>query len=307
MSKGPAAPGDLEGEGTAEYSSLEDVERGLARLERDFRERRDRRAIFATAYLVITRALQRRLSEGGFQDGEWVTRYAVRFGNMYRAALVDFERGDAAAVPKAWRLAFEAAAGGTGLVLQDLLLGVNAHINHDLALALDAATIDPDREGRYVDHTVVNEVLRATTDALQARIGELYAPLLGVLDLAGGALDEALGNFATSKAREHAWVGAVALANARDERERLGVRQGLDSQAAVLGKLILAPSLGHPWLPGALHHLEARTPWWTHLTVPDTERRLAEDTQMRGGPPATAEPSPGRPRGALPGPAGRRR
>jgi uncharacterized protein DUF5995 len=63
MGTSPAMPID------SDYESVEDVIEALGSLERGFRRGRDRRAIFATAYLVITRELKRRVDEGGFQDG----------------------------------------------------------------------------------------------------------------------------------------------------------------------------------------------------------------------------------------------
>ena len=259
----------------SDYESVEDVIQSLVTLEQVFRQGRDRRAIFATAYLVITKALKRRVDEGGFQDSAWVARYAVCFGNLYREALSAFERGDLESVPKAWRLSFETSVNGTGLVIQDLVLGINAHINHDLALALAEVGIDPNRPERHQDHTAVNLVLRATTDALQDRIGEMYAPILDLLDRATGSLDEALANFKVTKARENAWVAAVSLTNAQDEQESGVIRQNLNDRAAILARLILSPNLFYPWLLGALRHLENVTPWWTLLTVADTERRMA--------------------------------
>src|SRR5712691_9786574 len=127
------------------YQSIEDAIQRLAQLEQAFYDRRDRRAIFVTAYLNITRAVKLRVGENWFQDNAWVTRYAISFANLYRQALLAFERGDAESIPKAWKISFETSVNGTGLVMQDLVLGINAHINHDLSLALIEVSIDPER------------------------------------------------------------------------------------------------------------------------------------------------------------------
>ena len=299
---------DLEAESTAEYASLEDVERGLARLERDFRDRRDRRAIFATAYLVITRALRRRLTEGGFQDGEWVARYAVRFGNMYRAALIAYRagrHGGGAQRPGAWpsRPPGRHGAGAPGSAPG----GQRPH--------QPRPGPGPGRgDNRPGPGRAVTSTTRRSTRCCGRRqtpsrtaSGNCTPPCWASWTSPGAPSTRP---WATSPPPKRAstpgsalwpWPTPVTSGSAST------CRQGLDSQAAVLGKLILAPPLGHPWLPGALRHLEARKPWWTHLTVPATERRLAGDRRMRGGPPATAGPSPGDPGGAPPRPAGRRR
>ncbi len=250
------------------FTSLDDAYTGLARIEQTFRQRRDRRAIFCTAYLVITDAIRRNLAQQHFADRVWVERYTVCFANLYRQALLDFERQNLAAVPKSWRFSFETATGNRSLVIQDLVLGINAHINYDLAVALSEVGIDPDRQQRYADHNAVNEVLRAATNQLQDQICGVYAPILKVLDLAGGALDEDLVCFSVAKARDNAWISAVGLANARSDQERAAVRASLNDRSAVLARLILSPNPFYPWLFGALRHLENIKPWYNWLEAP---------------------------------------
>jgi hypothetical protein len=96
---------------------------------------------------------------------------------------------------------------------------------------------------------------------MQDRIGRLYAPILNLLDDVCDRLDEDIACFSVDKAREDAWMAAVALANARDDAERAMLRAGMNERSAVLARLILAPTLAHPWVVGALHHLETVTPW----------------------------------------------
>jgi Family of unknown function (DUF5995) len=72
------------------YQSIEDAVQRLAQLEQAFYDRRDRRAIFVTAYLNITRAVKLRVEENWFQDNPWVTRYDLSFANLYREALLAF-------------------------------------------------------------------------------------------------------------------------------------------------------------------------------------------------------------------------
>jgi hypothetical protein len=246
----------------AAYTSLADAVQGLTRLEDALRQRHDRRAIFATAYLVITTELHRKVEAGTFKDSAWAAQYAVIFANLYREALVTFEAGQLAAVPKAWQISFTTSLQNRALLIQDLVLGINAHINYDLALALTAVGIDPQRPARYHDHLAVNQVLHVATDRLQDQVCSIYAPILKVLDAAGGRVDELLANFSVIKARESAWLAAVALVNARDAEEQAALRANLNDRAAVLSRLILSPNPLYPWLIGALRHLERRTPWW---------------------------------------------
>lgn len=241
---------------TAAYRTLDDVVDGFGTLEQRFREAQDRRAIFLTLYGVVSDEMRTRAAAGVFQDHAWVHRYAVAFANLYRRALDDYDAGRVSDVPKAWRLCFDAAAAGTGLVLQDMFLGVNAHVNNDLPLALCAVGIGPDREARYRDHSAVNAVLAGVTERATERIAALYAPGVTSMDACAGQLDEIVSVFSLDVARESAWDAAVSLTNATNGFERGLAERLIGGRAAVMARLLLAPSR-NPLVMRACQHLEA--------------------------------------------------
>jgi hypothetical protein len=224
------------------YATLDDVVADLTALESRFRARGDRRAVFVTLYLVVSKEMRDRVARRAFLDPEWVHRYAVAFANLYRAALDAYDGRQTPAVPRAWRLCFDAAAAGGGFVLQHVLLGVNAHVNNDLPLALERISIDPDRGRRKQDHDAVNAVLGAVTERATTRLSALYAPGLTGLDEFAGEIDEMLSQFSLDVARDSAWEAAVALANARDGLEREMTSRAISLRAALLARLLLAPS-----------------------------------------------------------------
>jgi len=248
------------------YQTLDDVVLGLGRWEAELRARQDRRCMFLTLYGVVSSEMRSRVAAGAFEDPAWVHRYAVAFANLYRVAFETYDAGRHDDVPKSWRLCFDAAASGRTLVLQDVFLGVNAHVNHDLAYALSDVSIDPDRASRYRDHAAVNEVLGAVTDRATAALASLYAPRLTALDDCAGSLDEMLSMFSLQVARESAWESALGLANARAEVERGIVRTLIGSRAAVMSRLLLAPSIS-PKAIAACSRLEQGTPWLTLLAA----------------------------------------
>ena len=255
------------------YRTLDEVVNGFGDWEQRFRHAGDRRAIFLTLYGIVSSEMRVRVAAGAFADNAWVHRYAVAFANMYRQALDDYEAGRLAAVPKAWRLCFDSARSGAGVVLQDMLLGINAHVNNDLAQALNTVGIGPDRASRYADHVRVNDVLGGVTERATNRLAALYAPGFTSLDECAGHLDEILSAFSLQVARENAWEGAVALANARDAFERRLAGGMVSARAAVMAKLLLAPSLD-PVAMAACRRLEAGPEWLTVLA--DVHRTLAQ-------------------------------
>jgi hypothetical protein len=245
---------------TGPYRSLDEVVTRLGTLERRFRQAGDRRAIFLTLYGLVSSAMREQVRRQAFEDNAWVERYAVAFADLYRVALERYESTQTSLVPTAWRICFDAAKAGNGLVLQDLLLGVNAHVNHDLPLALLRVSIDPDRMSRYRDHTAVNRVLASVTEPATRRLAELYAPGLETADEVAGQLDEILSAFSLEVARESAWETAVALANARSDQELALTSRLSAARAAVMARLLRAPSR-HPSFVAACRRLEAQSDW----------------------------------------------
>jgi uncharacterized protein DUF5995 len=257
---------------SAPFRTLDDVVLGLGRWEAELRARKDRRCIFLTLYGVVSAEMRSQVAAGAFDDPAWVHRYAVAFANLYREAFEAYEARRHQRVPKAWRICFDAASTGRTLVLQDVLLGVNAHVNNDLAYALSSVSIDPDRASRYRDHAAVNRVLGSVTERATAQLASLYAPGLSAMDDCAGELDETLSLFSLEVARESAWESALGLANARAEIERGIVMKLIGSRAAVMARLLLAPSLS-PSAIGACSRLEQGTPWLTLLAAIGEPRR----------------------------------
>lgn len=260
------------------YQTIDEVVRDFAARETRLRSLSDRRCIFLTLYGIVSSEIRSRLDQRYFTDNAWAHRYAVTFANLYREALERYDAGRLKEVPKAWRLCFDVAKAGNGLVLQDMFLGINAHVNNDLPHALVAASIEPDRALRYKDHTAVNTVLGGITERATQRVAALYAPGLAAMDELGGQIDEMLSSFSLQVARDSAWESAVSLSNARNAAERSLVTTSISSRAAVMARLLLAPSLD-PCAVAACRRLEAGSAWLTILAAAASEaRKIAAGT-----------------------------
>src|SRR5215210_481287 len=89
------------------------------------RERRDRRGWFAAMYGQTTRAVRAQTAAGAFDDAERMGRFVTRFAGRY---LGSFEASlSGGSVPRSWQVAFDVAQSGDYVILQHLLLGINAH------------------------------------------------------------------------------------------------------------------------------------------------------------------------------------
>jgi Family of unknown function (DUF5995) len=228
------------------FESVEDAVNGLAELESAFTDRHDRRGVFVTAYLVITRIIQQWIDRGEFLENDMVAGYAVAFANAYRQALADYQAGERRAVPTAWRQAFDASGTNSVSIIQDLLLGINAHINHDLPHAVLDGGFNVHCDRCYRDHTRINDALRAATPLVRARIAARYQRGLFITNwLWGRRIDHLVAN-SFERARENSWTLAKALDLAHCPAETARVRRMIDDRAALAGHAILA----HRYQPG---------------------------------------------------------
>jgi hypothetical protein len=206
---------------TAPYTDSEAVHRRLAELLAAFEARDDRRAVFLAIYSRMTAAVGRRIRRGEFADSAWVESYLVAFANRYRLAVLHYERGRHSALPDPWQIAFQDAAAGDSLVLQDAMLGVNAHINYDLSLALHEVGVGPDHERRYADHSAIIDIIADLVDKAQVTLAERDADGLATLDDSLGRADEWLTVAAIDQCRDSAWRTAVAMDSRLRLRRRL--------------------------------------------------------------------------------------
>lgn len=204
------------------YVEVAETHERLEGLLAAFRAREDRRAAFLSIYAEMTGGVAQRLHEDGFDDTDWVGRYLVAFANLYREAVHAYERDDLAALADPWQLAFDAADAGDSLVIQDVLLGINAHINYDLSLAVHDAGVRTDRDRKYRDHSRVTDVIAAIIDDAQDHlVDEFGAHGLGTIDDSLGRLDERFSILTIDQCRDSAWRTAVALDS------RFAARRGL--------------------------------------------------------------------------------
>ena len=243
---------------SAPYTTHWDAYHGLACLEEHFVATGDRRAIFASVYTLTTLRMAESIDSGAYVNITWMKSYQTEFANHYRTALRAYVLGNKNQVPNAWLKAFDSAAGGQTLIIQDVLLGMNAHINFDLPFAIEAVKISPNTSSRYLDHKRVNDVLAEVGDEIIGALGSLYGSNYAALDNALGPLDELLFATGMSTARQNAWNNAVLL-TASAPWNRWLVVGGIDLAAVSSANLTLGLTLS-PTLRNSLRLLEGSNP-----------------------------------------------
>jgi hypothetical protein len=114
---------------------------------------------FALLYLRTTEGMRDANHAGEFSDpGFWDAEVIPTFATYYLDAYAAWERGDRRAVDPAWRIAFRANPGKLTCT-QLLYLGINAHVNNDLAFMIE----EMGARYTYPDHKHVDDVLAFRT------------------------------------------------------------------------------------------------------------------------------------------------
>lgn len=201
-----------------------------------YRDRGSTLAFFPALYRGVTIRVRDGIRAGRFADGARMNRLDTRFANRYLAALDEWRATGTA--PRAWRAAFSSEIRPSTLILQHLLLGMNAHINFDLPIST-IGTGGGEMPSLQGDFNIINDILEAMLDEVQGVING-FSPLLDILDRVGGRTDEAICTFSIVNAREEAWHEAVRLSAESEERQRRSILS-LDRRVALLGERIILP------------------------------------------------------------------
>lgn len=161
---------------------------------------------FNLLYLRVTQKVDSSPPTGGWKDAAWLTRLDVVFAQFYFTAILNWTT-DPASVPGSWKALFESRFRPGIERIQFALAGMNAHINHDLALALlqtDAElNLLPDKTSpEHDDFERVNGILEAVLpEALQF----LATGVLGELAQDTGKIGSLLAIWNVRAARDLAW------------------------------------------------------------------------------------------------------
>jgi hypothetical protein len=198
---------------------------------------RDGLAVFNRVYLSVTEAVDRRIDGGRFADPRAATALDVRFAERYLAAV------DAAAEdrrpPACWRPLFQFRRHPGVRPLQFALAGANAHVGHDLTLAVvdTCRTLGCEPADLEDEFDRVGDLLVS----LEERVRDELMPGPDLLRIAD-PLTHLLGSWSLERAREAAWAAARALWALRRLPDVAGeFTERLDAAVGFAGRMLLTP------------------------------------------------------------------
>ncbi|HET6634094.1 MAG TPA: DUF5995 family protein [Streptomyces sp.] len=194
-------------------------------------------AVFNRMYLSVTEELRRRLATDWFLHAPVTGELGALFAGRYLAAVAAADGGGD--VPACWRPLFALRRHPGVTPLQFALAGINAHVGHDLPLAL----VDTCRLLGVGPRVLEPDFSRVgmLLCGMEERIREELMPGPDVLDVAD-PLTHLVGSWSLEAARAGAWAAFRALWGLRTLPEVAGeFAERLDAAVGMAGRCLLTP------------------------------------------------------------------
>jgi hypothetical protein len=194
---------------------------------------------FNRMYLMVTQTVDLNPPDGGWKDADWLLALDVVFAGFYLRAIAGYLSGDVT-VPISWQVLMEVRYKLGIDRIQFAVAGMNAHINHDLALALlatdtQANVIPAPGSPQYVDYQAVNGLLNTL---MPSTLTMLATDTLGVLAQDTGKVGRLLAFWDICKARDLAWDFADHLRGLTGLSRTVALN-AQDQMTGVIGRAIL--------------------------------------------------------------------
>ncbi|SRR6266481_732208 len=195
---------------------------------------------FNLLYLNVTQEIKDHPPQDRWLDPLWITTLDVVFANLYFRAISDFING--ASIASSWQALFEARQRPGIDRIQFALAGMNAHINHDLSLAL--LKIDAEMHKGFSrstpehdDYEHVNRLLEAV---LPQALQFLATDLLGQIAQDTNKIGRLLANWNVRVARDFAWDFAEHIQTLPVLAHEFALKSQ-DTLTGVIGRGLLVP------------------------------------------------------------------
>ncbi|MBI1837129.1 MAG: hypothetical protein HYR91_07670 [Flavobacteriia bacterium] len=219
-----------------EYDTIDDIIQTLTDIIEQCKSENSRLGYFAVLYRDVTIQVKNKIKEGFFEDGPRMEKLDVVFAKRYLDAYFDYKDGKK--ISYCWKVAFN-VKNKPLIILQHLLLGMNAHINYDLAIATAEVAPGDKLPAIHNDFNKIMDILSSMIDDVQERI-EKVSPSLKIIDKIGGRTDEKIAGFVIDKARDLAWLTAEKLVSETTEKN-IELLQEHDEIVTNIGNSIIHP------------------------------------------------------------------
>ena len=203
------------------------------------RKTKSRLGYFAALYRKVTIKVKEGIAENFFDDGERMERLDIIFANRYLAAIEAYRNNTQPT--NCWSYSFQVAKQRWPIVLQHLLLGMNAHINLDLGIAAARTVPSTELPGLQGDFNKINEILAGLVGDVQNDLAQIW-PILKFMNRYLGNTQTAIINFSMEKARDNAWSVAELLAPLAESAQKVEIAK-IDAEVAAFASVIRHPGI----------------------------------------------------------------
>jgi hypothetical protein len=219
-------------------NGIDDVLQILDGIIADCKAKSDPLGYFPALYRQVTLTVKQGIANGLFDNGPRMDRFDALFAGRYFTAYDTWRSGGQPT--KSWQVAFQGMQSDQLIILQDLLVGINAHINLDLGVAAGETFQGAALQDFHDDFDKINQILSGLLPKVEATVDK-FSPLLGLLAKIGGQdAIEAL-SFSMDAARDDSWLHALLISMQPPSSWPLTV-QTIDAKVAFLGRLVAQPA-----------------------------------------------------------------
>ncbi|MEP2026147.1 MAG: DUF5995 family protein [Reichenbachiella sp.] len=169
---------------------------------------------FAALYRKVTLKVKEGIEQNYFDNGPRMERLDVVFATRYLNAYHAHKSNEP--ITNSWQVAFDLTSHYWPIVLQHLLIGMNAHINLDLGIAAAEISEGEDIDDLQNDFNKINKILSSLVHEVDRDLGEIW-PTFRVIVKVLGKVDDFLVDFSMKLARNGAWKFAKELFNTPDQ------------------------------------------------------------------------------------------
>ena len=220
-------------------NTIDDVIKTLQNIIDESIENKSTLGYFAALYQKVTIEVKKGIIDGTFEDGPRMEKLDVIFAKRYISAYYNFQQQKP--ITTSWEKAFNITDDYWPIVLQHLLIGMNAHISLDLGIAAAEVSKGHPIENLKNDFDKINEVLSSLVMDVQNNLSEIW-PFLKKILKSSKKVDDFLVDFSMEIARDGAWNFAVKLSNTIKEKKEETIEQR-DEEVAKIASLIINPGL----------------------------------------------------------------
>jgi hypothetical protein len=193
--------------------------------------------LFTTLYREVTMQIKHGIETGLFQNPERMEKLDVIFANRYLNAYYQFKAKEKPS--ECWEFSFTKGEEYWSIVVQHLLLGINAHVNLDLGIACAQVSTPESIFDLHSDYNQINEILSNLVSGVEECLVKIWPTLTYILKFSG-KIDNFFIDFSMKTARDGAWKYATELVLIPENQREASIKER-DIKVTKIARLVSNP------------------------------------------------------------------